>query len=89
MAPDFGAPPVLEPGSLVLVSGANGYIGSHVADQLIQAEYRVRGTVRNASKVGWLKEMFDKKYGPGKFELAVVEDFAKPGAYDEACKGMS
>lgn len=89
MIPNFGAPPVLEPGSLVLVTGANGYIGSHVADQLIQAGYRVRGTVRDASKVGWLKEMFDANYGPEKFELAIVEDLAKPGAYDDACKGTS
>lgn len=88
MTPNFGAPPVLESGSLVLVTGANGYIGSHVADQLIQAGYRVRGTARDASKVAWLKEMFDQKYGPGKFESVVVEDMAKAGAYDEACKGV-
>ncbi len=89
MVPNFGAPPVLEPGSLELVTGANGFIGSHIADQLIQAGYRVRGTARDASKVGWLKAMFDEKYGPGNFELAVVEDLAKSGAYDEACKGTS
>uniref|UniRef100_A0A2P2I3A9 NADPH-dependent aldehyde reductase ARI1-like n=1 Tax=Hirondellea gigas TaxID=1518452 RepID=A0A2P2I3A9_9CRUS len=31
---------------LVLVTGANGYIASHVVQQLQQAGYRVRGTVR-------------------------------------------
>ena len=89
MAPDFGVPAVLEPDSLVLVTGANGFIGSHIADQLIQAGYRVRGTARDVSKTSWLKDLFDKRYGLGRFESAVVEDMAKPGAYDEACKGVS
>ena len=30
--------------SLVLVTGVNSYIANHVADQLMEAEYRVRGT---------------------------------------------
>ncbi|KAL8793879.1 MAG: hypothetical protein Q9195_003498 [Heterodermia aff. obscurata] len=89
MPPNLGAPPVLEPGSLVLVTGANGFLASHVVDQLILAGYRVRGTVRSASRTGWLKELFDKRHGAGKFEIAVVEDMAKPEAYDEACIGVS
>ena len=87
MLPDFGARSVLEPGSIVLVTGANGFIGSHVADQLIQAGYRVRGTARDISKISWVKDLFDERHGPGKFEPVVVADMAKPGAYDDACKG--
>ena len=83
-----GKPPVIPPGSTVLVTGANGYIGSHIADQLIQAGYLVRGTSRDTAKTVWMTELFDKKYGKGKFEAIVVEDMAVNGAFDEACKGM-
>ena len=78
----------MPPGSTVLVTGANGFIGSHVADQLLQAGYLVRGTSRDTAKTLWLTELFDKKYGKGKFEPFVVEDMVESGAFDEACKGM-
>ncbi|PGH15962.1 hypothetical protein AJ79_02129 [Helicocarpus griseus UAMH5409] len=76
-------------GVLVVVTGANGYIASHVADQLLRANYRVRGTVRNLSKNQWLTEYFTNKYGAGKFELVEVPNMGVPHAYDEAVKGAS
>lgn len=79
----------IAPGSLVVVTGANGYIASHVVDQLLQAGYEVRGTVRDAKKSAWLKGFFDQKYGPDKFSLFEVPDMAAPGAFDEAVKGAS
>ncbi|KAK6949297.1 hypothetical protein Daesc_009371 [Daldinia eschscholtzii] len=79
---------LIAPGSLVVVTGANGYIGSHIVDQFLQRGYRVRGTVRAVSRDQWMKEYFDKKY-PGKFELAEVPDMVVSGAYDEAVKGAS
>ncbi|KAI0837182.1 NAD(P)-binding protein [Hypoxylon sp. FL0890] len=80
---------VISPGSLVVVTGANGLMGGHVADQLLQRGYLVRGTVRSASRDQWVKEHFDKKYGPGKFELVEVSDMVGSGAFDEAVKGAS
>ena len=89
MAPNFNSkPPVMPPGSTVLVTGANGFIGSHIADQLIQAGYLVRGTSRDLANSAWITEMFDKKYGKGKFEGVVVRDMAENGAFDEACQGI-
>lgn len=76
-------------GSLVLVTGANGFIGSHVVDEFLAAGYKVRGTARSDSKGAWVKDLFDKKYGSGKFELAIVPDMNKKGAFDEALKGTS
>lgn len=76
-------------GSTVLVTGVNGYIGSHVADQFLLAGYKVRGTARDASKANRMQELFDKKYGPGKFEGVVVQDMSAEGAYDEAIKGVA
>lgn len=74
-------------GSLVLVTGANGYIGSHVADQLLEAGYRVRGTTRNLEKVKGLRALWESKYGPDKIEFAVVSDMSTEGAFNEAVKG--
>lgn len=47
----------------------------------------MRGTVRDLSKSGWVKELFDSRYGAGKFELLEIADYKTPGALDEAVKG--
>ena len=65
----------------------NGFIGSHIAEQLIKHDYRVRGTVRDIQAQQWLQEYFDKTYGSGKLELIQVEDLSKAGAFDDAVKG--
>jgi nucleoside-diphosphate-sugar epimerase len=75
--------------SLVVVSGANGYIASNVCDQFLIAGYRVRGTVRSVYRASWLQSFFDSKYGPGRFTLCEVPDMAAPGAFDVAIKGAS
>jgi len=49
-------------GELVLVTGISGYVASHVADQLLKAGYKVRGTVRslkNEAKVKPLRALGD------------------------------
>ena len=73
--------------SIVLVTGITGYIASHVADQLLIAGYRVRGTVRDSNKAKWVEEYFIPKYGLGRFETVVVPDMSVEGAYDSAIKG--
>lgn len=76
-------------GSLVVVSGANGFIGSHVVDQLLQAGYNVRGTVRNTERSSWLSNYFSDKHKDVHFQLCEVPDMATPGAFDEAVKGAA
>lgn len=61
----------------------------HVVDQLLQQGYNVRGTVCNTEKSSWVKDLFDKKYGPGKFELIEVPEMSTKGAFDDAVKGAS
>lgn len=75
-------------GSTVLVTGVNGLLGSHTADQFLEHGYKVRGTVRDTEKNAWLQALFDKKYGKGSFELFKVSDLTAEGAFDEAVKGM-
>ena len=72
--------------SKVLVTGANGYLAAYVVKKYLEAGYSVRGTVRSLSKSAFLKDKFGH-YGD-RFELVVVEDIAKDGAFDEAVKGV-
>ncbi|EMD67156.1 hypothetical protein GGP41_007081 [Bipolaris sorokiniana] len=81
--------PAVAPGSTVLVTGANGFVGAHVADQLLHRGYKVRGTVRDAVKHQWLAKLFSQKYGAGNFELVTVKDMREPGAFDDAVSGVS
>ncbi|EXM14662.1 hypothetical protein RAB80_017328 [Fusarium oxysporum f. sp. vasinfectum] len=76
-------------GSTVLVTGVNGFMASHVADQFVQHGYKVRGTVRNPEKSAWLNDYFDTTYGKGHLELYTVTDMTIENAYDEAVKGVS
>jgi dihydroflavonol-4-reductase len=42
---------------LVLVTGANGFIGSHIVKQLLESGYSVRGTVRNLGNAAKLEHI--------------------------------
>jgi NADPH:quinone reductase-like Zn-dependent oxidoreductase len=50
--------PAIPPGSLVLVTGANGYLGMHAVDCLLWQGYHVRGAVRNEQKANWTTDYF-------------------------------
>lgn len=73
-------------GSLVLVTGVNGYIGSHISEQLLEYGYRVRGTVRDTHKAGHMHALFNGKYSEHAFEVQLVKDMAADGAFDEVVK---
>ncbi|MDH5186034.1 MAG: NAD-dependent epimerase/dehydratase family protein, partial [candidate division WOR-3 bacterium] len=40
-----------------LVTGANGFIGSHLVEGLLARNYRVLGLVRKTSNLEWLKDL--------------------------------
>ncbi|CAD0096926.1 unnamed protein product [Aureobasidium mustum] len=63
---------VLKPGSLILITGVLGYIGAHLADQLLLRGYKVRGVVRKPAD--WLLEIFDSKYGKATLETWFLAD---------------
>ena len=79
--------PAVPYGSTIVVTGCSGFIGSHVADQVLAAGYEVRGTSRDSNKNKWLKDYFDNKHGVGKFELVSVPDLTKEDAFKDAVQG--
>ncbi|MBE3048053.1 NAD-dependent epimerase/dehydratase family protein [Candidatus Bathyarchaeota archaeon] len=81
------ANPAVPRGSTVLVTGANGFLGSHVADQFLQYGYKVRAAVRDPSKDLWAVDLFRKLYGEDSFELVAVPEMTAEGAFDEVVKG--
>jgi len=74
---------------LVLVTGASGYIASHLTKQLLEQEFRVRGTVRSLKdekKVAPLRNLMPSS----KYPLELVEaDLMNPESWLNAVKGCT
>lgn len=70
----------------VLVTGASGFVATHIVEQLLAGGYRVRGTVRNPEKSrqqGYLTSLG----GAGERLELVAADLLTEGAFDEAVRG--
>ncbi|RAL15804.1 NAD(P)-binding protein [Aspergillus homomorphus CBS 101889] len=78
---------VIPQGSLILVTGANGYIASHAVNILLQRGYKVRGTVRTAKP--WLDRHFTNNYGGSLFESITLPTLDDPAACRRAMQGVS
>ncbi|KAF5573254.1 aldehyde reductase [Fusarium pseudocircinatum] len=87
----MGSPdnPAFPKGSTILVTGANGFLGSHIADQFLSNGYEVCGTVRDCEKNAWLVDLFKKRHPERVFKLVKVSDLTAEGAFTEALKGVS
>jgi nucleoside-diphosphate-sugar epimerase len=81
------ANPVLEPGSTILVTGASGFIGSHITNQLLEAGYYVNGITRNLANNAWLTSLFETKYGKGKFTLYHAPDLTQKDTLHDILQG--
>jgi nucleoside-diphosphate-sugar epimerase len=81
--------PTIPKGSLILVTGVNGYIASHIAKCLLERGYHVRGTVRDAYKAEYIHTIFDEEYSKEAFQVRIVQDMATDGAFDDAVKGRT
>lgn len=80
-------PYTISRGSTVLVTGANGFIASHVVEVLLELGFNVKGTIREEK--GWLDQMFEEKYGKSRYESVIVPRIDNQGAFDVALRGVA
>ncbi|KAJ5306964.1 hypothetical protein PENANT_c003G11043 [Penicillium antarcticum] len=77
----------LPAGSRVLVTGANGFVGSNIIQCLLELGFKVRGVVRSPKP--WLDEMFREKFGEDSFESVIVANFKDVDVLAGAMGGVS
>ncbi|KAF2680269.1 3-beta hydroxysteroid dehydrogenase/isomerase family protein-like protein [Lentithecium fluviatile CBS 122367] len=75
----------MAPAHRILLTGANGYIATHILKQLLSspAQHSVRAVVRSLAKVDDVKVVFpdvDNK----RLDFAIVPDMTVKGAFDDA-----
>ncbi|OWB82922.1 catalytic activity protein [[Candida] boidinii] len=73
-------------GPKVLVTGATGFISTHVLDRLLANGFEVVGTGRNEERIATLLRLFKKKYPDGKLQFEITSDISKLDAFDNALK---
>jgi dihydroflavonol-4-reductase len=76
-------------GDLVCVTGANGFIASYLVRSLLQAGFRVRGTVRNPDDPAKTQHLLDLAAALGASDRLslVAGDLMKSGSFDDAIAG--
>jgi uncharacterized protein YbjT (DUF2867 family) len=70
----------------ILVTGASGFVASHVIRQFLEAGYKVRGTVRNEASAKKVKQAHSQ-YADN-LSFSYVRDISAPGAFDQAVQGV-
>ncbi|KQT83547.1 NAD-dependent epimerase/dehydratase family protein [Aurantimonas sp. Leaf443] len=74
-------------GDTVLLTGITGFIAKHVAVALVQAGYRVRGTVRDLARADEVRAAV-RAGGADPASIAfVAADLLRDAGWEEACRG--
>lgn len=74
-----------KPSAVVLVTGANGFIASHVVSQLLDAGYQVLGTVRSSKKA---QEVLKVHGGHQNLNIIVVNNIIDENQYITAIEAV-
>jgi len=72
--------------SLVLITGATGFIGSQVALRTLEAGFNVRLVIRREDQADKLSRIFTEYQD--KITFIVVPDITAPGGFDESLQGV-
>ena len=80
--------PAISPSSKVLLTGANGYLGTWITDILLKHGFSVRAVVRAENKATHHRNIFKDAVSDGRLEFVLVPDMMQQGAFDEAVKGV-
>ncbi|CAI7646037.1 unnamed protein product [Penicillium glandicola] len=80
---------IIPSGGLVLITGVNGFLASHLALELVKRGYAVRGTVRSPESASWITSAVKTRYPTSKFDALVVPSLSAPGIMDELIKDVN
>ena len=72
---------------LVFVTGATGFIGSHVVQQTLAAGYQVRVSVRKEAQIEVIRKVFSAN--ASNLDFVVVTDFTAPEAFTKALEDVT
>lgn len=70
----------------ILVTGASGFLATHIVKAFLQQGYYVRGTVRSDQAAANVRKGFSQY--SDRLSFAIVEDISQPGAFNEAVEGV-
>lgn len=79
--------PEIPKDSIILVTGCNGFVASHIVDQLLILGYRVRGATRDLANIEVTNTQWETSHGKGRFKAVLVPNMAEEGAFDQHLNG--
>lgn len=82
---DGSSTPALAKGSLILVTGASGFLASHIVNEALKLGYKVRGTSRSEEKAAATRLLFQNHPN---YSTSVVANFEDEGALAEALRNV-
>lgn len=72
---------------LIFITGATGFIGSHVVSQSLDAGYKVRLSVRKEEQISALRKVFSQH--AASLDFTVIPDFTSPTRFSKALEGVT